>query len=221
MGVQTLHADARAADAAARLRAVGAHRGATTALGVLLVGRGNASASTRSSKRWTPPAPSRRLTASCISGSTSQKSVGIGVPSRRCGSFSMTTGRPSSRRTTTAQRPARGRPRYCSTTARSPGDASRKVNARTRGCARGAKRMPSADEWCFDRGRRVRRHQATRPTRARPGAADRGRRCSGRRCPVRRPAGPGSGSGRVRPVGTARGPAGSRPTWSRSTWPGA
>ena len=40
MGVQTLDADARAPDAATRLRAVGAHRGAATALGVLLVRRG-------------------------------------------------------------------------------------------------------------------------------------------------------------------------------------
>src|SRR5580692_10296209 len=40
VGVQALHADARTPDAATRLRTLSAYRGATTALGVLLVRRG-------------------------------------------------------------------------------------------------------------------------------------------------------------------------------------
>ena len=63
-----------------------------------------------------PPPPARRRPpraaprATRSSGSTSQYRVGMGVPSRRKGSLAMTTGRPSSPRTTTVKAPPGSRP---------------------------------------------------------------------------------------------------------------
>ena len=139
----------------------------------------SASASTRSSKRWTPPAPSRRLTASWSSGSTSQKSVGIGVPSRRCGSFSMTTGRPStsshddgaaSRQRSTEVAAQRRRGRRATRRGSSTPELEGAHEARNE-CLRGGVAMLASPSSTTP--------PARRPTTARRAAAVPGRRCLG------------------------------------------
>ena len=94
MRVQALHAALRAADAAVRTRArvVGGKR--RIALGRVLVVRGAQARSGRPRPRPRAPRRSTRSArhASTSAGSTSQKRVGIGVPSSRSGALRITIG---------------------------------------------------------------------------------------------------------------------------------
>ena len=111
MRVQALHANAGAPDSPARLHEVQSELSPPDDAGrsrrelAEVRRRRRAPRSGARHRRFRDDSPRRAVT-----GSTNQNRVGIGVPSRRCGSFSITTGRPSLARTTTAKRPARGRP---------------------------------------------------------------------------------------------------------------